>query len=150
MNDLWLSLSFPPAARLRVFRTLALALFPRSLNSKRIAGFWGNPAFPLGTFRGLFLPALRQPSAVVMVDARSTRLSRICAVALAHLEQPTLSALSPPPGRQHAPPLRAVGMAAMAIQGWPLGGDARSPPQGAPPQEPPLLEPQPPELLASC
>ena len=97
MNDLWLSLSFPPAARLRVFRALALALFPRSLNSKRIAGFWGNPAFPLGTFRGLFLPALRQPSAVVMVDARSTRLSHICAVALAHLEQPTLSALSPPP-----------------------------------------------------
>ena len=32
-----------------------------------------------------------------MVDARTNRFSRICAVALAHLEQPTLSALSPPP-----------------------------------------------------
>jgi hypothetical protein len=50
------------------------------------------------------------------------------------LAPPPTAALSPPPGRQRAPPLRAVGMAAMAIQGWPLGGDARSPPQGPPPQ----------------
>ena len=44
-------------------------LFPRSsLNSKRIAGIWGNPVFPLGTFRVLFLPALRQPSAPSLGD----------------------------------------------------------------------------------
>eukprot|EP01047_Picozoa_sp_COSAG01_P013757 COSAG01_NODE_655_length_14476_cov_6.592265_2_plen_628_part_00 len=59
------------------------------------------------------------------------------------LAPPPTAALSPPPGRQHAPPLRAVGMAAMAIQGWPLGGDARSPPQGAPPQGAPPPGPPP-------